>query len=66
MVCVSVTSKGEKVFLNVKKNNISYEIGNESFPPVFNTRNNIHEKTNRVKRQYSYIDYFYTFVDFLL
>lgn len=24
------------------------------------------KKTNRVKRQYSYIDYFYTFVDFLL
>ncbi len=24
------------------------------------------KKTNRVKRQYSYMDYFYTFVDFLL
>jgi hypothetical protein len=67
MVCVSVTSKGEKAFLNVKKIIYHMKLGMTPF-----TRSLIQEtiytkkKTNRVKRQYSYMDYFYTFVDFLL
>lgn len=67
MVCVSVTSKGEKAFLNVKK--IIYHMKLVMTPF---TRSLIQETIYTKKKQIELrgniliMDYFYTFVDFLL